>query len=85
MASITAESKESYVEDVKDVKSVEDSVEEAYLNRLPTEEERATLRLVSAPVPWVAYAIALVELAERASYYGCSGGTSTHQVLFHVG
>ncbi|KAG5641609.1 hypothetical protein DXG03_004646 [Asterophora parasitica] len=30
-------------------------------NRLPTDEERATLRIVSAPVPWAAYAIAIVE------------------------
>ncbi|KAF7294596.1 PTR2-domain-containing protein [Mycena indigotica] len=41
--------------------------------RLPTEEERATLRLVSGPIPWAAYLICLVEFAERASYYGCTG------------
>ncbi|KAF9464099.1 POT family-domain-containing protein [Collybia nuda] len=42
-------------------------------DRLPTDDERATLRLVSASIPWPAYAIAIVEFAERASYYGCTG------------
>ncbi|KAF8073992.1 PTR2-domain-containing protein [Lyophyllum atratum] len=51
----------------------ESSDEDLTESRLPTDEERATLRLVSAPVPWAAYAIAIVEFAERASYYGCSG------------
>ncbi|KAK0501462.1 POT family-domain-containing protein [Armillaria luteobubalina] len=37
----------------------------------PTEEERATLRRVSDSIPWNAYLIAVVELAERFSYYGC--------------
>ncbi|KAK0202758.1 peptide transporter PTR2A [Desarmillaria ectypa] len=37
----------------------------------PTEEERATLRRVSDTIPWNAYLIAIVELAERFSYYGC--------------
>lgn len=32
--------------------------------RLPTDEERATLRLVSASVPWAAYVIAIVEFGE---------------------
>lgn len=31
---------------------------------LPTDEERATLRLVSAKVPWAAYAIAIIEFGE---------------------
>ncbi|KAG7443566.1 peptide transporter PTR2A [Guyanagaster necrorhizus] len=37
----------------------------------PTEEERATLRRISDTIPWNAYLIAVVELAERFSYYGC--------------
>ncbi|KAF9031365.1 PTR2-domain-containing protein [Hymenopellis radicata] len=37
----------------------------------PTEEERATLRRVSDTLPWSAYLIAVVELAERFSFYGC--------------
>ncbi|PWN48494.1 PTR2-domain-containing protein [Violaceomyces palustris] len=37
----------------------------------PTEEERATLRRVPEKLPWTAYAIAVCELAERFSYYGC--------------
>lgn len=35
--------------------------------RLPTDEERATLRLVPTSLPWTAYLICVVEFAERAS------------------
>ncbi|KAF7329107.1 Peptide transporter PTR2A [Mycena kentingensis (nom. inval.)] len=38
----------------------------------PTEVERNTLRRVSDSIPWNAYLIATVELAERFSFYGCS-------------
>ncbi|KAF8872958.1 peptide transporter PTR2A [Infundibulicybe gibba] len=38
----------------------------------PTEHERQTLRRVSDSIPWNAYLIAVVELAERFSFYGCS-------------
>ncbi|GLB40829.1 putative POT family protein [Lyophyllum shimeji] len=38
----------------------------------PTEEERKTLRRVADTIPWNAYLIAFVELAERFSYYGSS-------------
>ncbi|TCD69601.1 hypothetical protein EIP91_007023 [Steccherinum ochraceum] len=37
----------------------------------PTEEEMATLRRVPDTIPWTAYMIALIEAAERFSYYGC--------------
>lgn len=67
-----AGSHDIYTDDLKNVESEKDSIE----HRLPTDEERATLRLVSAPVPWAAYAIAIVEFAERASYYGCIGSSS---------
>lgn len=36
----------------------------------PTEEELATLRRVADGIPWNAFLIALIELAERFSYYG---------------
>ncbi|KAI1173345.1 POT family protein [Nemania sp. FL0916] len=36
----------------------------------PTEEERKTLRKVYDTVPWTAWTLCFVELAERASYYG---------------
>ncbi|KAJ7128615.1 peptide transporter PTR2A [Mycena epipterygia] len=36
----------------------------------PTDEQRATLRRVADTIPWSAYSIALVELAERFSFYG---------------
>ncbi|KAL0071133.1 hypothetical protein AAF712_001691 [Marasmius tenuissimus] len=38
----------------------------------PTEEEKATLRRVADRMPWNAYLIATVEMAERFSFYGCS-------------
>ncbi|KAK1221786.1 hypothetical protein PQX77_015405 [Marasmius sp. AFHP31] len=38
----------------------------------PTEEEKATLRRVADKMPWNAYLIATVEMAERFSFYGCS-------------
>ncbi|TFK37850.1 POT family-domain-containing protein [Crucibulum laeve] len=38
----------------------------------PTDEERATLRRVADKIPWAAYLIAVVELAERFSFYGSS-------------
>ncbi|KAL0581439.1 hypothetical protein V5O48_000593 [Marasmius crinis-equi] len=38
----------------------------------PTEEERLTLRRVADKVPWNAFSIAFVEMAERFSYYGTS-------------
>jgi POT family proton-dependent oligopeptide transporter len=38
----------------------------------PSEEELATLHRVSDALPWTAYMIAVVELAERFSYYGAS-------------
>ncbi|KAI0141910.1 POT family protein [Xylariaceae sp. FL1272] len=36
----------------------------------PTDEERKTLRKVHDSIPWTAWLICFVELAERASYYG---------------
>ncbi|KAH7400404.1 peptide transporter-like protein [Cadophora sp. MPI-SDFR-AT-0126] len=41
----------------------------AHVNE-PTEEERHTLRRIPGTIPWIAYALCLVEFAERASYYG---------------
>ncbi|KAI5120636.1 hypothetical protein M0805_009396 [Coniferiporia weirii] len=37
---------------------------------LPSDEDRAALRRVSDSLPWTAYLVAFVELAERFSYYG---------------
>ncbi|KXN81957.1 putative peptide transporter ptr2 [Leucoagaricus sp. SymC.cos] len=39
---------------------------------LPTEEERVILRRVADSIPWNAYLIGFVELAERFSFYGSS-------------
>lgn len=50
----------------------EDSHVEEDEDRLPTEEERKTLRLVSDKMPLASILIGVVEFAERASYYGTS-------------
>ncbi|KAL1953755.1 hypothetical protein VTO42DRAFT_2286 [Malbranchea cinnamomea] len=39
----------------------------------PTEEEQATLQKVAGPLPWSAFLVAVVELAERFTYYGVNG------------
>lgn len=44
--------------------------EEDGLDYNVTDEDRATLRRVPAPLPWTAYLIGFCELAERFSYYG---------------
>lgn len=41
-----------------------------YGDEFPTEEERHTLHRIPDKIPWAAYLIAYVELAERFSYYG---------------
>ncbi|KAF9219028.1 PTR2-domain-containing protein [Gyrodon lividus] len=60
------EKKDGIVVTGDDVDSVHQGLE------FPTEEELATLRRVSDTIPWTAYMIAVVELAERFSYYGAS-------------
>lgn len=45
-----------------------DSSDDEY--QFPTEEESQTLRKVPGNLPLVAFALCLVEFAERASYYG---------------
>ncbi|KAJ7723633.1 peptide transporter PTR2A [Mycena maculata] len=47
----------------------------------PTEDERQTLRRIADDIPWNAYLIALVELAERFSFYG-AGVVFTNFVQF---
>jgi POT family proton-dependent oligopeptide transporter len=47
-----------------------DSIHEGL--QFPTAEEMLSLRRVSDAIPWNAYLIAIVELAERFSYYGSS-------------
>ncbi|WWC91477.1 uncharacterized protein L201_006423 [Kwoniella dendrophila CBS 6074] len=50
--------------------SSDNSSQDEYEDEEPTDEEYATLRKVSAGIPWPAIALCLVEVAERASYYG---------------
>ena len=58
---------------------LESALEESYGVQInedftpPTEEELNTLRKVSGGIPKIAYLLCIVELAERASYYGAKG------------
>jgi POT family proton-dependent oligopeptide transporter len=61
--------KSASVEKVSDVEEY-DEVHAGLV--FPTEEEIATLRRVSDTIPWNAYLIGIVELAERFSFYGSS-------------
>ncbi|KAG6373326.1 POT family-domain-containing protein [Boletus reticuloceps] len=56
--------------DLAPVNDDDDSVHDGL--EFPTAEELVTLRRVSDALPWTAYMIAVVELAERFSYYGAS-------------
>lgn len=49
----------------------------------PSEEELATLRKVSAPLPWVGVGMCLIEFAERASYYGSTGPFNNFSEMAH--
>jgi len=42
-----------------------------YGHVIPTDEELETLPRIAGSLPWTAYLLCAVELAERASYYGC--------------
>lgn len=37
---------------------------------VPTEEEKQTLRRVSAKIRWITFTVAFIEACERFSYYG---------------
>lgn len=50
--------------------SIDDSLQHDGALILPSEEERLTLRRVADKIPWAAFLIAYIELAERFSYYG---------------
>lgn len=53
--------------------SFNDAVEETPLGPEPTDEELATLRKVRDDFPFSAFLVAIVELAERFTYYGLTG------------
>lgn len=50
-----------------------EGLEITMLGPAPTDEERKTLRKMPAKIPYLALLIALLELCERASYYGLTG------------
>lgn len=52
--------------------SMNDNVETADEGE-PNAYELETLRKVAAPMQWAAIAMCIIELAERASYYGSKG------------
>jgi len=65
----TVESRENDEKRVASLESTSEAVDyEAYPP--PTDEERKTLRKIADSVPWTAWTLCFVELAERASYYG---------------
>nr|GAT47081.1 peptide transporter PTR2A [Mycena chlorophos] len=66
--------RDSYSDDKKSQSENEKHIPDGIHDGLtfPTEEERATLRRVPDTIPWAAYLIAFVELAERFSFYGSS-------------
>jgi hypothetical protein len=45
------------------------SEEDDALHPLPTKEESKTLLRIAGPIPWIAFALCLADLAERASHY----------------
>ncbi|KAK2668684.1 MFS transporter superfamily [Fusarium oxysporum f. sp. vasinfectum] len=48
------------------------SLSDSTSDRLPpTTEEKQKLRKIAGGIPWVSYLLCIVELAERASFYGC--------------
>lgn len=51
--------------------------------REPTELENATLRHIGDKVPYSAYLVAVVELAERFTYYGLTGPFRMYLLLFY--
>jgi POT family proton-dependent oligopeptide transporter len=65
-AGLDFDSSDKYSEVEHELDGIHDGLE------FPTEEERATLRRVPDKVPWSAYLIAVVEFAERFSFYGSS-------------
>ncbi|WVF69297.1 hypothetical protein IAT40_004073 [Kwoniella sp. CBS 6097] len=67
---LAAEEKEPFpVADVTAASSALEYVDD----QEPTDEEYNTLRKVPGKIKWVTLAMCLIELAERASYFGCAG------------
>ncbi|PMD40414.1 peptide transporter PTR2-A [Hyaloscypha variabilis F] len=50
-----------------------DEFDDEFDDDSPTEEESKTLRRIADQLPWAVWIVALIELAERAAYYGVSG------------
>ncbi|PPQ98990.1 hypothetical protein CVT26_014417 [Gymnopilus dilepis] len=73
LAAAFSDIKKHQVESSEVVSSVEHELDGVHDGLVfPTEEEKQTLRRVSDSIPWNAYLIAIVELAERFSFYGSS-------------
>lgn len=50
----------------------------------PSEVEKQTLRHIGDKFPKSAYLVAVVELCERFTYYGCQGSCSTVLARVHI-
>ena len=46
---------------------------DGYDDHEPSEEEKKTLKRVGESLPFSTFLVAIVELCERFTYYGCSG------------
>jgi POT family proton-dependent oligopeptide transporter len=72
IAALAHAEKDRFEHDLKHTDPSESEVQDGIHDDLefPTEEEKLYLRRVADTVPWAAYLVAFIELAERFSYYG---------------
>lgn len=56
-----------------DEKHIDESLIETPEGDVPTEHEKATLRHVGESLPFAVFLVAIIELSERFTYYGCQG------------
>lgn len=56
-----------------DEKHIDESLIETPEGEAPTEHEKSTLRHVGESLPFSVFLVAIIELCERFTYYGCQG------------
>lgn len=56
-----------------DDKHIDETTIETPEGETPTEHEKATLRHVGESLPFAVFLVAIIELCERFTYYGCQG------------
>lgn len=57
----------------KDEKHIDEHLIETAEGEEPTEHEKSTLRHVGESLPFAVFLVAIIELCERFTYYGCQG------------